>query len=257
MKCPKCGAQFDKGTAFCQECGSDLKDVAQDRARGSQSFMSRVERSVYFTIARAFAWFVLFLSVAALITSIVVYAPSVLNLYRGSVTVTSEEVSNAIAKKKAGKTAASGDAQGDGPAGKIDPKILADLDREIYELIVLFPAQVQQQESGVEKLRNGVLRHISPWKDYSDKISILRDVRVIAKSLPEVDRMDAFVFYCQIKANKENEKLRLEDAAKLDLNKMLLMVLSLVSIITLVSMILVLLAIERNTRRAGGGSGSK
>ncbi len=244
MKCPKCGETIDEGSTFCQNCGATIVKKASSEAERKSGFMWKIEQSIYFKIARVFAWLILFIAVIVLAISIISVTPSITALIGGSTGVSQDEINKAIAAEKSWRQFTSEESH-----EKIDPDLLAKLDKEVYELISLLPSNTQDR-SGVDGLRNTIKNMLHSWEKTKEKIAVIKEASSVIKKFPEAERWKAIDKFIDIKSNKENSVNAKKEKAKANLLAMSVTILSTISIITLVSMILVLLAIERNTRKA-------
>jgi hypothetical protein len=248
MKCKECGVDIENGGGFCQECGSTII-MPDETAEKKPDFVGKMEKSVYFKIARGFAWLALFAAVIYLIITLVNFIPSVLSLYGGSTSVTQDEIQRAMNAEKMKRQNVPNMSQGD----KFDPKLMAQLDQAIYEIVALFSQDFQRKEGGVEGLRNGIKNHLGQWAQVAEKIMVAQEAKSVISSFPEMERPNAFVQFISLKTNKEFVRKEKQAKAATELAVLPLKLLTIISVITLVSMILVLLAIERNTRSNVGG----
>ncbi|MBI4707178.1 MAG: zinc-ribbon domain-containing protein [Candidatus Omnitrophica bacterium] len=248
MLCPKCGEKNEEGSTFCQNCGTSIKEEKTSlKFSTEKGLIGKIERSLYFRIARGFAWFILIPAVIALIFSIVSTAPTAMHLIGGSTSVSKDEVKKAL-ESKSRRYVTEGHEWGEDAEEKIDPELMAKLDKEVYELISLFPMEIQRQW-GVEGLRNQIKNHLAFGKGLKDKIDAVKDAKDIIKDFPESERVDAVDKFFTIKNTKDNLVKKKQAEAKVSLGGMSAVIMSSIAVITLVTMILVLLAIERNTRK--------
>lgn len=243
MKCKECGVNIEDGVGFCQECGCAVSIPLQS-AEKKPDFVDKMEKSVYFRIARGFVWLALFAAVVYLIITLVNFIPSVLSLYGGSTSVTQDEIQRAMNVEKLERPNMPNESQGE----KFDPKLMAQFDQAIYEIVALFSLDVQRKEGGVEGLRNTIKRLLNQWEKVGEKITVAQEAKAAISNFPEKERPNAFNQFIRLKANKESARLARKAKAALDLAALPLQLLMIISFITLVSMMLVLLAIERNTR---------
>ena len=250
--CTQCNATFEEGGRFCPECGAAAEGLSP-RVEPQENFVGRIERNVYFKIARGYAWLIVFASAVGLGFSILFLAPAALDLWSGGDTkVTSDDIRSAMAVQQS-------QGRSQPITERIDPARLASLDRAIYEIIEILPReQVRQGPFGaatrvkleVEDLRRFIKDRVSNLQSIEDQIAALREMKGVIIFFPEADRFTAMDKFFEVKAAKHMaiETRRAAAAAKLQTGFMA--ILSAISIITLGSMILVLLAVERNTRRA-------
>lgn len=106
IRCNSCGHQNETGNAFCLNCGSALERTpvpASAVATGSESTaIARVERSVYFSVARVVAWVLAIIALLAMIYSAVGLVPAVLQARASADSVDSSELAAAVETAKAG-----------------------------------------------------------------------------------------------------------------------------------------------------------
>lgn len=240
--CTKCGETTEEGSSFCQSCGTPIEGKIAFEAMPKKSLMSRIEQTIYFRIARVFSWLIAALGTIGLIISVIHIAKTIPQVFGKSVKVSQEEVRNAIAEKSDRRFQYLLETE------KISPKLLAKLDKEIYELIYLLPKDMQT-EWGVEELRNVIRDGVAPWESIKGKLTVIEEARALLKNFSGEQRADAMYKFFAIKAEKENTiKARKADALK-NLGIWAGIMLATIYTITMVSMILVAFAIERNTRK--------
>jgi peptide subunit release factor 1 (eRF1) len=127
---------------------------------------------------------------------------------------------------------------------------MARLDKEIYELFLLLPLDIQRQVA-TEEFRDRVKNKLTYVGAalYKDKISIVQEAKDVLKEFPVDERRGVITKFFEIKGEKERALKNRREAAKTKLLGNFMYILSTVSLITMVIMILVLLAVERNTRK--------
>jgi len=249
--CAQCSATVADGSSFCQECGAVIETLTP-KTSPQETFVGRVERNIYFKIARGYAWLIVFLSVVGLGFAIFSLAPSALDLWSGGDTkVTSEDIRTAMAAQQT-----AGRAQQ--VIERIDPARLASLDRAIYELIELLPREQQRRDVfgrstivklEIEELRRFIKDRVGTLQSIEIQIAVLGEIKGAIVVFPEADRFTAIDKFFEVKAAKNMAIETRKAAAVAKLQTGFMAILSGISIITLGSMILVLLAVERNTRR--------
>jgi hypothetical protein len=248
--CSQCNATFEEGSRFCPECGA-LSESLSPRIAPQEDFVGRVERNIYFKIARAYAWLILLLATVGLAVSILSLAPAATDLwFGGDSKVTSDDIRRSLASQ-----------QRAGPmeeTERIDPARLASLDRAIYEIIDLLPREqprrdffgrVMTVKIEIEELRRLIKSRVSHVRNVDEQITALKEIKDVIIVFPQADRLTAMDKYFEVKVAKQNavQAKKAEAAAKLSTGS--IAILSSISIITLGSMVLVLLAVERNTRK--------
>ena len=134
------------------------------------------------------------------------------------------------------------------PREKIDPRLMAELDKEIYQLFLLLPPDIQRQYD-VEWFRGQIKTTINYVGKIKDKIAIIKEAKDLLKDFPVAERMEAMDKFFRIKGEKESAVKTKMAAAKEKLMGGLVYIPAEITLITLLSMILVLLAIERHTRK--------
>ena len=148
-RCPKCNKSFDENYTFCEECGVRLiNEKVQTSARSKPIIFDRIERSLFFRITRSYTWVILVLAMLGFIGAIIYLIPDISLLIKKDTNVSAEEIKMTITAKKTGKSPSEEEIS----SKRINPELLAKLDKEIYELIVLLP-KADQEKVGVEKLR--------------------------------------------------------------------------------------------------------
>ncbi len=245
LQCPKCKKVFGENHAFCEECGVKLikADVHVTKQQESKVF-DQIERSVFFRITRSYTWVILVLAILGFIGAIIYLVSDIRPLIKKDTSVSAEEVKMILAAKKAGKSQTEGEIS----TQKIDPELLARLDKEIYELIILLP-KADQEKIGVEKLRGFIRDRIGRYTTMKEKMRVLREAKNILPKFGEPERGEALGTFFNIKAEKENAIAMGRTEALIKLGTIGGTFFALIMTIAVFSLILVLLAIERNTRR--------
>jgi hypothetical protein len=159
--------------------------------------------------------------------------------------VSPEEIRMNLAAKRNGKSSSEGELS----IRKIDPKLLAKLDEEIYELIILLP-KTDQEKIGVERLRGFIRDRIGRYTTMKEKTRLLREAKNILPKFNEPERGEVLGTFFNIKDEKENAIEIGRTEAKIKLATIGGIFFALIMTIAAFSLILVLLAIERNIRKA-------
>jgi hypothetical protein len=245
LQCPKCKKGYDENYAFCEECGVRLISTGPHITMQQRNLVfDRIERSVFFRVTRSYAWAILIFAILVFVLAIIYLIPDIRPLIKRDISVSPEEIKIILDAKKTGKSPS----EGETPTKRIDPELLAKLDKEIYELIILLPKKIQDEE-GVERLRGAIKNRIGHYKTMKEKMKVLRELKNILPKFSESERAGAFTTFFNIKAEKENAVAmeRAESSAKLIKTGGIFF--AVIITIAAFSLILVLLAIERNTRR--------
>lgn len=245
LQCPKCKKSFGENYAFCEECGVKLikADVHVLKQQEFKVF-DRVERSVFFRITRSYTWVILVLSILGFIGAIFYLFSDIRLFLWKDTSVSAEEIKIILAAKKAGRSPA----EVEEPTKRLDPELLARLDKEIYELIILLP-KTDQEKIGIEKLRGWVKDRIGRYNTIKEKIKILREANGLLTKFSESERTEVLGAFFNMKAEKESGIERGRTEAKIKMATIGGTFFALIMIIAAFSLILVLLAIERNTRK--------
>lgn len=242
--CPKCGEKIEKGSVFCQSCGELIEKKLTAGAMPKTGMLSRFEQSIYFRIARGFAWVILFVTTISLIYYMISLAPTALDLFGGETRVSQDDIRKAMeAEKRRGSII-----HEEPVKEKIDPELLAKLDKEIYELFNLMPPDAQKQFN-IEGFRSYVKNSVTYIARTQDRIALIKEAKEIIKDFSVTERWDALGKFFGLKGEKEMTVKNRKELAKATLLENSIYILSGIIIITLFSMILVLLAVERNTRK--------
>lgn len=261
--CAKCGSTNEAGSEFCQNCGASMQaaiasGVGSSRFSGAAGFIGSVgagkgtltfiERTIYFRIARVFAWLLLVLSLLGLVGGVYLTAGSARQYMKGEGAVSVDDVKAAIAAHKAGSTAR---ADGESAQTQLDPKAEGQLTTVAAEIFNLLSAEDQNRDGGkgaiMSQLRTTA--EIVNGASVGAQIDFLREMKMVVSEIqPQSDRRDGMRAFINLKQNYKKQAAARKAAAEMDLMKGGGAVLSFAALITLVSMVLVMLAVERNTR---------
>jgi hypothetical protein len=244
-KCPKCGKDFDENYEFCDNCGVRLiKSTGYIPSQINQGAFNKIEKTVFFRITRVLTWIFIILSIFGFIGAIFLFITDISSLIRKDTSVSVRDVKTAIESSKPGRPSS----EGETPILPIDPEQLAKLDKEIYEIILLLPKEIQDK-MGIEKLRGAIKDWISRYKSVKEKLKILREARNILMKFDGPDRATALPLFFKIKVQKENEIEMKRADATIQMAKIGGTFFAAIMTIAVFSLILVLMAIERNTRK--------
>ena len=244
-RCPKCNKSFDENYTFCEECGVRLiNEKVQTSARSKPIIFDRIERSLFFRITRSYTWVILVLAMLGFIGAIIYLIPDISLLIKKDTNVSAEEIKMTITAKKTGKSPSEEEIS----SKRINPELLAKLDKEIYELIALLPKKVQD-EAGLERGRGVIKNTLGRYQSMKEKTKVLREIKNILMKFDESERVEALNTFFNIKAGKENAIATRQAEISLRLATIGGTFFALIMTIAAFSLILVLLAIERNTRR--------
>jgi len=245
LQCPKCKKGYDENYAFCEECGVKLVESEVRPSPQPKSLVfDRIERSVFFRFTRSYTWLILILSILGFMGAIIYLIPDISLLIKKDTKVFHEEIKILLASKKTGKSPPEEEMSGK----KINPELLAKLDKEIYEIIFLLPKDIQDK-MGVEKIRSWVKDRTRRYDGIKEKIKILQEAKSILLKFNEPERGEALSTFFDIKAGKENAITARQTEIRLKLATIGGSFFALIMTIAAFSLILVLLAIERNTRK--------
>jgi len=262
MFCHECGAQNEDDSIFCQECGAQfnreetkplipkVSEITPD-----VGIVGKVERSVYFKIARGFTWFVIFIATIVLIFSLINFGEVLSSLYlKKSNVVTRDDVLSALEQKN--KRTHSSQISPEGRDNAIDINLLNKLNTEIYNTInFLFTkdALLYLSEQEYEMVRKDISEALTHWKDFNNRIIVIKEIREKVKGIGKTKEKieEAIGTYIGL-------KIQMEDFAKnslaekyVELKTVGIIVMSTLIFISLATISLVLMAIERNTRKIG------
>lgn len=244
-KCTSCGLPLEPGSTFCQNCGTAVTANAPANQAAQSGVMSRVERAVYFRVARVFSWVLLVAAIIGFFYSVALAIGSVGDLMGGKQSVSKEEVQAAIASGR--KSNASQD--GARVAEESDPKLIGEYETELARLVLLVPQEERRQAGGDDQLREQFkqfFRQVAVGKQ--NQITIVREARDLLGQFAEKDRTQALEYFLNLKQQKEQLAAAKQVEAKGKFAYLGGAALMTAMLITLVSMVLVLLTIERNTR---------
>lgn len=249
-KCTSCGLPLEPGSTFCQNCGTAVTVAAHASAPASQAaqsgVMSRVERAVYFRVARVFSWVLLVAAIAGFLYSVALAIGSVGDFWGGKQSVSKEEVQAAIASGRAPNAAQQDEAS---VAEESDPKLIGEYETELAQFVLLLPQEERRRSGGDDRMREQskqVFQQISVGK--KNQITAVREARDLLGQFAEKDRVQAFDYFVRLKQMKEQQAAAKKLEAQGKFAYLGGATLATAMLITLVSMVLVLLTIERNTR---------
>lgn len=253
-KCNQCGAINDVASEFCQNCGKSLLPTSlphRERATLQMGLVSKIEQTIYFRIARGFAWFLLVFSLLGFVGAGFIAAGEAREYFKGQETVSMDEVKAAIAASKANRNnRAKGQATQE---AQLDPKAEGLVATEIAELFNLLSVEDQQTVGGKEQFRKSMLEAAAEVKGTNnayEQIESIREVKKFVREfLPQSERLLAIQFFIGLRTDSMKKAESRKDAARNNLMYSGGAVFSAAAIITLLTMVLVLLAIDRNTRK--------
>ncbi|MBS1840456.1 MAG: hypothetical protein JST77_06360 [Acidobacteria bacterium] len=275
MFCENCGKSISDALAACPHCETPTGQPGMPPAYSKPAFISsasaassrraadggltKIERSIYFRIARGFSWVILAILSVGLVFNCVLLIPTVFQASRNSAAITTDDVSRAIASNNAERHAKIDQDEG------LTPAELAQLDQAAYEIYNLLPSDTTNNISRDQfrtQVRNAVgnlscKERISPlFGDFGsgqscsshDQLPILQELKGIVSDIPETKRQQAVQTYFGAKSEAIQEAKVKQEEAQGKLVKYAASLVSGISLITFITMILVLLSIERNTR---------
>ena len=252
-----CRGENEDGSEFCQYCGKSLRmathqpSVATFRHKGviksGHGAVAMIERSVWFRIARGFAWLILVLSLLGLIGSVVFSARSIRQYFKGEETISVSEIKTILEGRKAGVAGMEGTEAG---PGRLDSKAEGQLTTEAIDIFNLLPPESQNRAGGKERFRLQLVMSAGSIRggDINAQVSFLQEMNKVLADLQPQDRLDGVEAFVRIKRKNQEEAAAKKVIAGTELLVSGGVVWSLATLITLVSMVLALLAIERNTR---------
>ena len=243
--CGKCKTQVDDASVFCPNCGAAVgANRTPIDSNVEHGVLRRLERHVFFRIARGFSWVIALLAAVGLGFAVILIIPNATKLLGGDTKVGAEDIRAAIEAAKRGRSYDAGQEEG----GKIDPKLRARVDEAMYEIIALMPASLQQDAS-IENMRQSLRYRVASLDTIKEKTGALHEVAQVLAQFPESERIGALDVYFEIKTQKVAQVLGEKLEAGAAVAKHGFVIMAAIITITLVSMILVLLSIERNTRQ--------
>ena len=253
-KCNQCGAMNDVASEFCQSCGTSLLTTSlppREQAEPQKGLLSKIEQSIYFRIARGFAWFLLVVSLIGFVGTGFIAANTVGVYFKSEASVSKDDVKVAIAASKANRNSqAKGEATQE---AQLDPQAEGMLATEIAELFNLLSAEDQQAVGGKEQFRTSMLQMAAEVKGTNnahEQIESIREVKKFVREfLPQSERLLAIKFFIGLRMDSMKRAESRKAAALASLVYSGGAMFSAAAIITLLTMVLVLLAIDRNTRK--------
>ena len=253
-KCNKCGAMNDVASEFCQNCGTSLLTTSlplREQADPQKGLLSKIEQSIYFRIARGFAWFLLVLGLLGFVGAGFIAGGAALEYFKGQEPVSTDDVKVWIAARKASNNnRAKGEATQE---AQLDPKAEGMLATEIAELFNLLSVEDQKAAGGKELFRKQVLELAAAVKGTNnayEQVESLREVRKFVREfLPQSERLGAIGAFFELKIDSMKKAESRKAEARANLMYSGGAVFAAAAIITLLTMVLVLLAIDRNTRK--------
>ena len=244
-KCTSCGNALETGSTFCQNCGTAVTTNVSGTMTASDGVMGRVERAVYFRVARVFSWVLLVTAIVGFFYSVALAIGSIGDLMGGKQSVSKEEIQAAIARER--KPNASQNETG--VPEESDPKLIGEYETELAQLVLLFPQEERNQVGGDEQMRARVKQIVQRTaQGIRNQIVVVREARDLLTNFEEKDRGDAILHFLSLTQHKEQIAAAKQTAARGKFVYLGGAALMTAMLITLVSMVLVLLTIERNTR---------
>ena len=244
-KCTSCGNALEVGSTFCQNCGTAVTTNVSGTMTAPDGVMGRVERAVYFRVARVFSWVLLVAAIIGFFYSVALAIGSIGDLIGGKQTVSKEEVQAAIASGR--KPNAPQNESGVPEAS--DPKLIGEYETELAQLVLLFSQEQRKREGGDEQVRaqaKQIIQRVA--QGIRNQIVVVREARDLLTKFEEKDRNDALQYFLRLTQHKEQLAAEKQIEARAKFAYLGGAALMTAMLITLVSMVLVLLTIERNTR---------
>jgi len=261
MFCPNCGETNDPDSTFCQNCGESLKKPrtsASSKLTKTEKrdpslnggFVSRVERRLYFRIARGFTWLLIFIATIVFFGSLFFLLQSISSSYfqRGS-DISKEEIAQLLDKNK--KPSFNQPVQ---PKETTDIDQINNLNSEITKLLyALFTedARINLPEFEIEEGRRAIGQLLSYWPDINTRIRITKDMKTKLKGIGKTKEQIGNLIegYVGLRIQKEEAAKSAQEKKYADLFSMAQFALGALIFISLATLNLALLAIERNTRK--------
>jgi len=251
-RCTSCGHENEPGNAFCLNCGAALVETQatglQDAPGKGISPLARVERGVYFSIARAVAWVLAIVTLLSMVYSGIHLVPAAARVRAKADTVSASDLSAAVAAARSGRQLP---AQMESDDESYSARDLAQLDQAIYELIQLAPKDAVQQYGGTDVMRTRIKNELRELDlpDLDDQIGAVKDAQEAVAGVLEADRPIAIQLYFGM-TNQRNVAAKSRAlAGKAELTTWMVGFGSSAITLMMVTMILVMMAIESNTRR--------
>lgn len=244
-KCTSCGTALEPGSTFCQNCGTPVPTSAAPAQTAQIGVMGRIERAVYFRVARVFSWVLLVAAIVGFLYSVALAIGSVGDLMGGKQSVSKEEVQTAISS---GRTS---DALLDeaSVAEESDPKLIGEFETELAKFVLLLPQKDRQEAGGDDRVREKAKQIAqNRVEGIKNQIAAVREARDLVGEFAQEDRAEAAKHFFKLKQQKAQLAAVKQAEAKAKFAYLGGATLMTAMLITLVSMVLVLLAIERNLR---------
>jgi dsDNA-binding SOS-regulon protein len=208
-----------------------------------RSPLSRIEKAVYFRIARGFAWFLLVVVTLIIIVDAILLVSPVLQVVGSSTSVPPKDLIRAASSPSSVRSAAD---QGE---ADLNPAEMAQLDQAAYEIIKLL-TYVDSSNRGVVDTVRAQIRNAAAGlsEERKEQLSILHELRDDLGEVPESQRKDAVDAYFTLKSRAIEQAKQKKAVAQASFLLYGATLVTGIALLTMVTMILVLLAIERNTR---------
>lgn len=244
-KCTSCGNALEAGSTFCQNCGTAVTTNVSGTLAAPDGVMGRVERAVYFRVARVFSWVLLVAAIIGFFYSVALAIGSMGDLMGGKENVSKAEIESAIAS---GRRSAAPQNEAT-VAEESDPKLIGEYETALAQLVLLFPQEERKKFGSDDRVREVLKQSIQQIAQGKRKqIVTVNDARDLLGQIEEKDRPQAFQYFIRLTQHKEQLAAAKQAEAKAKFAYLGGAALMTAMLITLVSMVLVLLTIERNTR---------
>jgi len=250
--CTSCGQQNEPGNAFCLNCGATLTETQATAPREVPgkgiAALAKVERGIYFSVARAVAWILAIVTLLSMVYSAIHLVPAAARVRTSADAVSSADLSAAVAADRSGRQMPSEMESDDEPYSAKD---LAQLDQAIYELIQLAPKDAVQQYGGTDGMRTYIKNDLRglDLPDLDEQIDAVKGAQEAVAGIAEADRFKAIQLYFQMTDQRNAAAKTRAKAGMAQLTAWGIGFVSSAITLMIVSMILVMMAIERNTRR--------